>query len=40
MVVFLGSLIQEIKKLLGDSRDEEATEKIYIVKYLFFCNHY
>ena len=36
MVVFVGSLTKEPKELLGDSRDEAATEKIYTVMYFFF----
>ena len=36
MVVFVGSLTKETKELLGDSRDEAATEKIYTVMYFFF----
>ena len=34
-IVFVDSLIEGTKKLLGDSRDKEATVKIYTV-YTFF----
>ena len=35
-IVFVVSLIKGTKELLEDLRDEEATEKIYILLYFFF----
>ena len=40
MVVFVASSTKETKELLGDSRDEAATEKIYTVMFFFFCDQY